>query len=166
MNCDEIKQADAQEITVDKSALLSEINAAPEKPESSYKEESWAAYAEALEKAQKVYADEAASQEDVDQALSELKQAKEGLKEKEDSNSDGEQNQGETDQPDGNQRQNGSGSSNGNQNQNTTDESDKDSENQVVKTGDDQPIMLYFGLLAAASVAAVYAGKRRKKLKN
>lgn len=165
-NCDEIKQADAQEITVDKSALLSEINAAPEKPESSYTEESWAAYAEALEKAQKVYADEAASQEDVDQALSELKQAKEGLKEKEDSNSDGEQNQGETDQPDGNQSQNGSGSSNGNQNQNTTDESDKDSENQVVKTGDDQPIMLYFGLLAAASVAAVYAGKRRKKLKN
>lgn len=75
----------AAEYTVlaDKTALEAAIKAAEELTQEGYTEETWSVFADALEKAKKVEADEYVPQADVDQAVKELNEAKDALKEKE-----------------------------------------------------------------------------------
>jgi len=65
---------------VDKTALSAAIEAAITKKENDYTEESWTQFAEALEKAVKVNGDIKATQEESNQALSELNATMDGLK--------------------------------------------------------------------------------------
>ena len=70
-------------MTVDKTALLEEIEKLPAKSQSSYTKESWNNYATALKEAQRVYADENATQAEVDAAVKALQDAKNGTCRKE-----------------------------------------------------------------------------------
>jgi len=71
---------DVPEPVIDKTYLKEAIeNAVPAADEEKYTEESWSAYAKALENAEKVDADANASQEAIDAAEEELLKAQEGL---------------------------------------------------------------------------------------
>ena len=144
-NCDEIKQEQTG-VTVDKSALLEEIEKLPAKSQSSYTEESWNNYVTALKEAQRVYADENATQAEVDAAVKALQDAKKALVEKSNNGNGGNNNN------DGNA---GSGSQNGNgkKPQNTA--------NKGAQTGDQQPVTMYLVLIAASVIAVSFTKKRK-----
>ena|GEM_PF-812383 len=67
------------EVTVDKSALQTEVNLATDLDESNYTTDSWAIYQVELVKAKEVLANEAATQNQVDEALKALQAAKAAL---------------------------------------------------------------------------------------
>ena len=138
-NCDEIKQEQTG-VTVDKNALLEEIEKLPAKSQSSYTEESWNNYATALKEAQRVYADENATQAEVDAAVKALQDAKKALVEKSNNGNGGNNN---NDGNTGNSGNAGSGSQNGNgkKPQNTA--------NKGAQTGDQQAVTMYLVLIAA-----------------
>ena len=69
---------------VNKYELKKAVEAAEQKDPSAYTEESWDAFAEALEAAKAVLADEEATQEEVDAALAALQEAEKALVEKSD----------------------------------------------------------------------------------
>ena len=150
-NCDEIKQEQTG-VTVDKSALLEEIEKLPAKSQSSYTEESWNNYATALKEAQRVYADENATQAEVDAAVKALQDAKKALVEKSNNGNGGNNN---NDGNTGNGGNAGSGSQNGNgkKPQNTA--------NKGAQTGDQQPVTMYLVLIAASVIAVSFTKKRK-----
>lgn len=150
-NCDEIKQEQTG-VTVDKNALLEEIEKLPAKSQSSYTEESWNNYATALKEAQRVYADENATQAEVDAAVKALQDAKKALVEKSNNGNGGNNN---NDGNTGNSGNAGSGSQNGNgkKPQNTA--------NKGAQTGDQQPVTMYLVLIAASVIAVSFTKKRK-----
>ena len=150
-NCDEIKQEQTG-VTVDKSALLEEIEKLPAKSQSSYTEEGWNNYVTALKEAQSVYADENATQAEVDAAVKALQDAKKALVEKSNNGNGGNNN---NDGNTGNSGNAGSGSQNGNgkKPQNTA--------NKGAQTGDQQPVTMYLVLIAASVIAVSFTKKRK-----
>lgn len=142
-NCDEIKEEQSG-VSVNKDNLRAEIGKLPAKPQKSYTEESWKRYQEALKEAQRVYADENATQAEIDAAVKALQDAKKALVEKSLTNGGGNNN--------GNA---------GNSGQSDTTNKNKNTGSQAVNTGDQQPVTMYL-ILIAVSVAAVSFIKKRK----
>lgn len=72
------------EPSVDKSRLESAINAAGSVQQANFTPNSWKAFSEAMGNAQKVYADESATQDQVDAAIKQLEEAQQTLVKKAD----------------------------------------------------------------------------------
>ena len=153
-------------LKADKDALEDLLDEVPEIDLSQYTEESAAVFRTALVSAQTVFADETLSEDDqqtVDDAVTALKEAKDGLAAKadgsEDENEDG-QNQG-----DGNQGGNG-GNTSGTDNGGNTGNADKNSGNSVdkaAKTGDAAPIMAMLILVLVSGTAALTVYRKRTR---
>ena len=131
---------------------MEEIEKLPAKSQSSYTEESWNNYATALKEAQRVYADENATQAEVDAAVKALQDAKKALVEKSNNGNGGNNN---NDGNTGNSGNAGSGSQNGNgkKPQNTA--------NKGAQTGDQQAVTMYLVLIAASVIAVSFTKKRK-----
>ncbi len=142
----------------DKATLEALIAEAENYRRADYTEETWTAFAEALSNAHRVVQNEAASQDDVDQAVSALEKAINALERIESGEgSAGKVPGGET--PDGN-----TGTETDKEpNKNTEAETDEGQNNgTAVQTGDDSSVMTY-GILTAITAAAIIciAGIRR-----
>ena len=153
-------------LKADKDALEALLDEVSGIDLSQYTEESAAVFRTALASAQAVFADETLSEDDqqtVDDAVTALKEAKDGLAAKadgsEDENEDG-QNQG-----DGNQGGNG-GNTSGTDNTGNTGNADKDKGNTVdkaAKTGDAVPIMAMLMLVLVSGSATLTVYRKRTR---
>lgn len=77
-----LKAGSLGDLGVDKSSLEADVKAAKELVESAYTAESWSTFATALASAETVLQDEAATQKQIDDAISALSAAKSGLEKK------------------------------------------------------------------------------------
>ena len=150
-------------LKADKDALEDLLDEVSEIDLSQYTEESAAVFRTALVSAQTVFADETLSEDDqqtVDDAVTALKEAKDGLVAKADEPEDGNEN-GQN--PDGgNQGGNISGTDNGG----NTGNADKDNGNTVdkaAKTGDAAPIMAMLILVLVSGTAALTVYRKRTR---
>ena len=137
--------------TVDKTALEAAIKEAESKQEQDYTKESWKPFAEALEQARAIYADETASQEAVDAAAKDLKEKMDALKTSDETGNNPGGGTGDEETP-------GGGGQSPDKGQDMT-------EDETVRTGDNNHVLGYIVLLTGAGVVSAVAIARRRKSK-
>ena len=111
-----------------------------------------------MKEAQRVYADENATQAEVDAAVKALQDAKKALVEKSNNGNGGNNN---NDGNTGNGGNAGSGSQNGNGSQNENGKKPQNTANKGAQTGDQQPVTMYLVLIAASVIAVSFTKKRK-----
>ena len=147
-------EEDPPVVPIDKTALGKKLETAKLLKETEYKAESWKIFKEAIAKAEIVYADPSATQEQVDAAEAELNQAMKDLKKNETESGNGETQPGGNNTPGVSQNTSG-----GNQTNNTSGVSQNTSDgNQTTaapRTADDSPVRVLISIaLIAFFVAA------------